>query len=83
MENTPIAMQPVQSSNIDAIGFQQGPPAVMQIKFKGGGIYQYRGPDEVVTAHYDALKAAESKGKHFTAHIRHDKRLQTTRVDKQ
>lgn len=83
MENTPIAMQPVQSSNIDSVGFQEGPPAVLQIKFKGGGVYQYRGPDKVVKGHYEALMAAESKGSHFTAHIRRDKSLQTVRVDKQ
>lgn len=83
MENKPIAMQPVQSSNIDAVGFQVGPPAVLQIKFKGGGVYQYRGPDDVVTAHHEALMAAESKGKHFTANIRRDQRLQVNRVDKQ
>lgn len=83
MENTPIKMQPVQSSNIDAIGFEKGPPAVMQIKFRGGSTYQYRGPDEVVQAHYEALMAAESKGRHFTSHVRRDKRLQVVKMDKQ
>jgi hypothetical protein len=82
-ENKPIEMESVDSSNIDAIGFQEGPPAVMQIRFKGGGVYQYRGPDEVVKKHWEALKAAESKGRHFTAHVRHDKRLAVTKVDKQ
>jgi hypothetical protein len=75
-------MIPVQSSNIDAIGFEKGPPAVMAIRFHGGGVYEYRGADEVVTAHHAALAAAESKGRHFTAHIRHDKRLSVTKVDK-
>lgn len=72
---------PVESSTMASIGFQAGPPAVMEIEFKGGGVYQYRGPDEVVTEHYNELLKAESKGKHFAAHVRRDKRLQTTRVD--
>lgn len=83
MESKPISMDSVVSSNIDAVGFDQGPPAILQIRFRGGGVYQYRGEDQVVEDHYKALMAAESKGKHFTAHIRRDKRLTVTRVDKE
>lgn len=74
--------QKVDSSNIESIGFQPGPPAIMEIQFKGGGVYQYTGPDDVVTQHYAEMLKAESKGRHFTAHVRHDKRLQTKRVDR-
>jgi hypothetical protein len=74
--------QKVDSSNIDSIGFEPGPPAVLEVQFKGGGVYQYRSAEaNVVQEHYTELMKAESKGRHFTAHVRHDKRLQVTRVD--
>lgn len=73
--------QTVDSSNINSVGFEKGPPAVLEIEFKGGGVYQYTAAnDSVVEAHYKALLAAESKGKHFTAHIRRDPALQTKKV---
>lgn len=72
----------VDSSNIDSVGFDAGPPAVMEIAFKGGGVYQYTSDDDaVVRAHHEDLMKAESKGRHFTAHVRRDKRLNTKRVD--
>lgn len=72
----------VDSSNIDSIGFQAGPPAIMEIAFKGGGVYQYTSDnDTVVQEHFTEIMKAESKGRHFTAHVRHDKRLKTQRVD--
>lgn len=79
----PIAMQKVDSSNIDAVGFDKGPPAILQIQFKGGGVYQYTSDDDaVVLEHYTELLKAESKGRHFTAHARHDKRLKAQRMDR-
>jgi len=73
--------KPVDSSNIASIGFNPGPPAVMEIEFKGGGVYQYTSTDDkVVKAQYDALELAESKGKHFTKHIRKDERLTVKKV---
>lgn len=73
--------QAVDSSNIVSIGFEAGPPAVMEIEFRGGGVYQYTSSnDSVVKKHYDDLMAAESKGRHFTAHVRHDTSLQVKRV---
>lgn len=74
--------QKVDSSNIDSIGFDPGPPEIMEIQFKGGGTYQYRSAVAgVVQEHFTEIMKAESKGRHFTAHVRHDKRLTTTRVD--
>ena len=73
----------VDSSNIDSIGFQAGPPAILEIAFKGGGVYQYTSDDDaVVREHHAEIMKAESKGRHFTAHVRHDKRLKTQRVDR-
>lgn len=72
---------PVESSNINSVGFEAGPPAVLEIEFRGGGVYRYTAAnDSVVKKHYDDLMAAESKGKHFTAHIRRDKALTVTKV---
>lgn len=76
----PIQMKPVESTNIEAIGFEPGPPAIMQIQFVGGGLYQYTAQnDAVVKSHYEAMMLAESKGRHF-AHVRKDKQLITKRV---
>lgn len=73
--------KPVDSSNITSVGFTEGPPAVMEIEFKGGGVYQYTSDnDGVVKKHYDDLMAAESKGRHFTQHVRHDKQLKVQKV---
>lgn len=78
-----IPMQSVESSNIAAVGFEGGPPAILQISFKGGGVYQYTSDDDtVVQEHFTEIMKAESKGRHFTAHVRHDKRLNTKRVDR-
>lgn len=75
--------QKVDSSNIDSIGFDAGPPAILEIAFVGGGVYQYTSDDDaVVREHHTELLKAESKGRHFTAHIRRDKRLNTKRVDR-
>lgn len=75
--------QKVDSSNIDSIGFDKGPPAVMEIAFKGGGVYQYTADDDtVVQKHFTEIMAAESKGRHFTAHVRRDEKLKTNRVDR-
>lgn len=71
----------VTSSNINSIGFSKGPPAVLEVEFKGGGVYQYTSTDDkIVQNHYNQLKLAESKGKYFTAHIRKDPALKTHKV---
>lgn len=71
--------QPVESSNIDSVGFDPQ-TKTMEIAFKGGGVYQYTGP--TAEQHYKDLMAAASKGKYFTAHVRHDPQLTVKRVDK-
>ncbi|MGA3015963.1 MAG: KTSC domain-containing protein [Bryobacteraceae bacterium] len=60
-------MQPVESSNIEAIGHD---PATntLGVKFKSGGLYHYQG---ISAEKHQALMAADSKGKHFFKHIRH------------
>jgi hypothetical protein len=73
--------KPVDSSNIASVGFEEGPPAVLEIEFKGGGVYQYRSEDDkLVKSHHDQLMLAESKGRHFTQHIRRDPQLKVTKV---
>ena len=73
--------KPVESSNIASVGFEKGPPAVLEIEFKGGGVYQYTSQnDAIVEKHYNDLMLAESKGKHFIQHIRKDAALVTKKV---
>lgn len=57
--------KPVVSSNIKSIGFEGG---AMEIEFANGRVYRYTG--ERVKEHYDALIAAPSIGKYFSAHVR-------------
>lgn len=59
-------MTPVTSSNIAAIGYDPATKA-LTVQFKSGA--QHRYADVSPDAHA-ALMAAESKGKHFHAHIR-------------
>lgn len=58
---------PVASSNIRAIGFEDG---VMEIEFENGRAYAYTGPR--VEEHYNALRAAPSPGKYFAHNVRND-----------
>ncbi len=57
-------MKEVKSSNIDAIGHENG---TLTIRFKGGGTYDY--PDVPAELH-DKFVNAESCGKFFQEHIR-------------
>lgn len=62
---------PVTSSQLDSVGFD-AKSNVLEIAFKnykGGApsVYQYTG---VAPADYANLMAADSKGKHFGAHIK-------------
>jgi len=70
-------MTPVESSNIESIGFD-AEKKLMRIKFLGGGLYEYSGAsiDQV----WADLMAAASKGKHFTKHIRHNTKLLVERI---
>lgn len=61
-----LAHQPVQSSNISAIGYLAS-AKMMEIVFKGGGKYRYHNvPPEV----FNLFEASESKGKFFAARIK-------------
>ena len=48
----------VESSNIESIGYDAG-SGILEVEFKGGSVYQYRGiPQEM----YDELREADSVG---------------------
>lgn len=56
----------VESRNIASIGYNPSSDS-LECEFKSGGVYWYHDvPQEV----YDALMAAESKGKYFGQHIK-------------
>lgn len=55
-------MQPVESSNIQAIGYDPDDRA-LHIKFKTGGHYRYA---DVPSSVHQAFIDAPSKGKHFS-----------------
>lgn len=65
-----VTMTPVESSQIHSIGHDQA-TNTLAIRFKGkagpGSLYHY--PNFTVEQ-FAAFQAAESKGKHFGAHIR-------------
>ena len=67
-----IEMEPVESSNIEAIGFRvivEGDPTQgdVLVQFQGGAIYAYLGVPRIV---YDALMEADSKGGFLNAEIK-------------
>jgi hypothetical protein len=57
------ALTPVQSSNIDAVGFDN---YGLHVRFKGGGLYSY--PDAPKALHDEMLRA-ESVGSFFRANV--------------
>lgn len=56
----------VTSSTIVSVG-HDATAALLEVEFKGGAVYQYRGVSAEVHAE---LMAAESVGKHFAEHIK-------------
>jgi len=60
--------QAVESSNLASVGYNPE-SKILEVEFKHGGIYQYKG---VPKDEYDALMNAESHGKYFAANIRND-----------
>lgn len=60
-----MKMQPVASSNIRSIGFENGE---LRIEFANGRVYAYTGPK--VEQHYQGIMSGPSVGKYFAAHIR-------------
>jgi hypothetical protein len=61
-----MEMQPVESSNIKAIGYDQA-TQTLRMEFRNGSIHDY--PDTSPADHTN-LMAAASHGKHFHQHIR-------------
>ncbi len=59
-----MEMKPVTSSNIKAIGYENG---LLVVHFSNGSRYSYKGVPARV---HGELMAAESVGKHFMEHIR-------------
>ncbi len=59
-----MIMQPVSSSNIAAIGYENG---ILHIRFHSGGLYEYSDVPESV---YRGLMSASSHGQYFHAHIK-------------
>lgn len=57
--------QPVQSSMIRSVGFENG---VMHVEFTNGKVYAYTGPK--VEEHHKAMMAAPSIGGHFGKYVR-------------
>ncbi|MCB9528933.1 MAG: KTSC domain-containing protein [Myxococcales bacterium] len=58
--------QPVSSSNLRSVGYDEG-SETLEIEFHSGGVYRYR---QVAQAVHDALLAADSKGRFFNAYIK-------------
>ena len=57
-------MQPVRSSNVAAVGYEDG---VLYVEFTSGATYAYEGVDEST---YQALAAAPSPGSYLNTHIK-------------
>ena len=61
-----MEMQPVKSSNVKAVGYDEE-NKTLQVEYKSGGIYQYPGvPPEI----YADLLAAESVGRFVSQVVR-------------
>jgi hypothetical protein len=61
-----MEMKPVQSSNIEAVGYDPD-TQTLAVQFNGGGVYHYAG---VSAEAHKALVEAPSVGGHFHQHIR-------------
>lgn len=59
-------MQPVSSSNIAAVGYDEE-KKLLRVHFKNGGRYDY---SDVSREEYDGLLGAESIGRHLNTHIK-------------
>lgn len=59
-----IPLSPVKSSNISAVGYENG---TLAVKFSSGTVYHY---SDVPANVYAELLAAESIGRYFAANIR-------------
>lgn len=61
-----MEMQPVDSSNLAAIGYDAN-THTLAIEFKSGGTYEYYDVEESV---YEGLRTASSHGQYFQSNIR-------------
>lgn len=61
-----MQMQPVESSQIEAIGHDPE-SNTLRVRFKSGGEYEYA---DVPAEAHQALMAAPSVGSHFHKHVR-------------
>lgn len=68
---------PVDSSNIAEVGFDAA-TKTLEIAFKGGGVFQYVGPD--TDQLHKGLMESESKGKYFNQNIRRAPNLVVTKI---
>lgn len=59
-------MQPVKSSNIEAVGYDES-TKTLTIRFKSGSTHSYADVDKLT---YERLLSAQSVGKYFHANIR-------------
>ena len=67
-----MKMQPVASSNIKAVGYEDGE---LRIEFLNGKSYAYTGP--TAERHHQEILKAESAGRYFAQHVRNDRELTT------
>lgn len=67
MDTPNISLEPVTSSLIKSLGYDQGTNTLAVEFNRGGAVYHYAG---VSQEQYDALRGAESVGKHFIANVR-------------
>ena len=68
MDKTAIKHYDVESSNIQSIGHSY-PRKILEIKFRGGGTYRYKG---VPRSEFKRLLLAESKGRLFNRDIKYN-----------
>jgi len=59
---------PVSSTNINSIGYDSA-TQTLEISFHNGEVYQYSNVPEAI---YTELMSAESKGRYFHIHIKHN-----------
>ena len=57
---------PVVSTNLATVGYDRS-TATLEIEFRGGALYRYRGVPHAI---YRELMSANSKGRYFVQHIR-------------
>ncbi len=71
-----IKMVPVESSNIDSVGYDDA-TQTLRIKFLNGGQYEYT---PVEPSRYKAMKVAKSVGSFFFTYIKSNASLKVTKL---